>query len=372
MAKISTVFKILRGLHLSRKTPRTVSINITNKCNQHCIYCEIGQGYVKDLKPLLAFTDIVWIVDEMKQSGIAELVIGGGEPFLFRDIFKVVEYAGIRGIRSHLLTNGMCGNRIAGDQAKLLERYNSKITFSIDSFKPSNEDYIRGVKNSLQTQLGGINFLKGIRIDLTVATVISVYNYNELYDIVRKSHNLGLSAVFFQPVIFESNFPEVDAIADKKQFNLKLEHINDVYYQFDKILDFEKHNDINTNVGSLKSWLGDYITSLSQPAEQTVFFEKLFEKFFCYPLHFDVAINYYGDLLPCNMLKPRLSIKNRNGRGLLELWNEACSPLRDLIKQGNYPSVCKSCVCNFYFNLYCSFLKYPFSNYRLIKKITAE
>ena len=61
--------EILKSVYLGIPTPLSVSVNLTNKCNQHCIYCEVGQGLVKTEKPLLVLDDLKWIIDEREFKG---------------------------------------------------------------------------------------------------------------------------------------------------------------------------------------------------------------------------------------------------------------------------------------------------------------
>ena len=98
---------LLKSLYLNIPSPIGVSVNLTNKCNQHCTYCEVGQGLVKTENPLLALDDLKWIIDEMNRSGIPTLGLGGGEPLLFKDIFEVIRYAHKFGIQCDIMTNGM-------------------------------------------------------------------------------------------------------------------------------------------------------------------------------------------------------------------------------------------------------------------------
>ena len=133
-------------------------------------------------------------------------------------------------------------------------------------------------------------------------------------------------------------------------------------------MDFERENHIRTNVYVLHSWLPDYIRFISMHTDD-FFFAKIVNRFWCAPLYHTIAINYYGDILPCNMLKPGRSIEDRDGKCLLDLWNDSCEPVRSMIKRQQYPDACKSCVCAFDSNLLFSALKYPFSNFHLIIKV---
>ena len=109
MIKTKQYINLLKSLYLNipLPIPLSVSVNLTNKCNQHCIYCEVGQGLVKTEKPLLVLDDLKWIIDEMNRSGIPNLSLGWGEPLLFKDIFEVIQYAHKFGIKSSTMTNGM-------------------------------------------------------------------------------------------------------------------------------------------------------------------------------------------------------------------------------------------------------------------------
>lgn len=360
---------LFKSLYLGIPAPLSVSVNLTNQCNQHCIYCECGQELIKTEKPLLVIDDLKWIIDEMNQSGIPTLSLGGGEPLLFKDIFEVIQYAHDMGIKCDIMTNGMRLPRLSRDKIELLKECNSTVAVSIDSFKVDKEEYIRGAKNALSLPIKGINCLIKQQIPVNIMTVISAHNYQDLFDVVVNANRLGADSVNFQPVIFVSCFPEVEPIIDKKSFNVLPEHLTAIEDQFQRIINFEKVNHIKTNVYLLHLWLPTYIRFLSSMQLDDFFFTKIVNRFWCAPLYSTIAINYYGDILPCNMLKPAKSIMDRDGKGLLELWNASCKPARSMIKRRQYPDACKSCVCAFDFNIIVSSLKYPLSNFHLISKV---
>ena len=270
------------------------------------------------------------------------------------------------------MTNGMLLPRLSHDKIELLKECGSTISVSIDSFSTDKEEYIRGVKNALSSPIEGINSLIKHQIPVNIMTVISAHNYQDLFDIVVNVNRLGVSSVDLQPIIFVSCFPEVEPIPNKKSFNVLPEHLAEIEDQFQRILDFERNNPINTNAYVLRRWLPDYIRFVSSMQIDDFFFKKVVNRFWCAPLYSTIAINYYGDILPCNMLKPSKSMKDRDGKGLLEMWNASCKPVRSLIQRKQYPDACKSCVCAFDFNVLGSTLKYPLGNFHLISKVLAE
>jgi len=270
------------------------------------------------------------------------------------------------------MTNGMLLPRLSQDKIELLKECGSTMSVSIDSFSTDKEECIRGVKNALSLPIEGIKLLIKQQIPVNIMTVISAHNYQDLFDIVINANRLGVSSVDFQPVIFVSCFPEVEPIPNKKSFNVLTEHLAEIEDQIQRILDFEGDNHITTNVYVLRQWLPDYIQFLSSMQTDDFFLKKIVNRFWCAPLYSTIAINYYGDILPCNMLKPAKSIKDREGKSLLELWNASAKPVRLLIKRRQYPDACKSCVCAFDSNVLCSTLKYPLNNFHLISKVLVE
>lgn len=110
-----------------RKRPVSVSLNITDICNQNCIYCEIGRLIETKRKKRLSVNDIKWIIDEMRKIGIPRISINGGEPFLFSGIFDIVEYASNNNIQCAITTNGMNFHSLDDAKIQILKKNNAEI-----------------------------------------------------------------------------------------------------------------------------------------------------------------------------------------------------------------------------------------------------
>ena len=87
------------ALGLYRSKPGMVTVNLTSRFNQHCIYCEIGKNIPSTENEILTEDDLLWIIDQMAENKIRKISLCGGEPFLFEGIFKVVAYAHQKKIR---------------------------------------------------------------------------------------------------------------------------------------------------------------------------------------------------------------------------------------------------------------------------------
>ncbi len=53
------------ALNLNRSKPSMVTVNLTNRCDQKCIYCEIGRNIPSGNNETLSIEDLKWIIDEM-------------------------------------------------------------------------------------------------------------------------------------------------------------------------------------------------------------------------------------------------------------------------------------------------------------------
>lgn len=84
------------------KSPIVAAIKITQRCNLHCKHCTWSNKIIKDL----SFAEWKSIIDDLYQKGVTTIVIEGGEPTLYRDIEKVMEYMKFKGLFMIFITNG--------------------------------------------------------------------------------------------------------------------------------------------------------------------------------------------------------------------------------------------------------------------------
>jgi MoaA/NifB/PqqE/SkfB family radical SAM enzyme len=356
------------ALLLGRKKPSVVSVNLTDKCNQRCIYCEIGQGLSKNNSETLSKSDMIWIIDQMSLLKITRLSLCGGEPFLFKDIIDVVEYAFKKNIRCNITTNGMVVPKLNEKALDILRQCNSEINISIDSFDESIQKKTRGVETALSNAINTIKILDEKGIPLTVLSAISKYNYHDLYNSLIKGYGFGVRQILYQPIISYSNYPEKTAIEGKGQLNVKPENADELMNELNRIIKFEKTHNISTNVYRILPWIRKYIMGPSGLKSKWFFLDVL-NKFYCREIHAVIDINYHGGIQPCGLSNAKVNIKENREKDLLTLWSEATFQLRYDIKSAKYPLACNGCCHKFSRNLMASVIKYPFANRAALGKV---
>lgn len=342
-----------------------VSVNLTDKCNQKCIYCEIGQGYRSIDKRRLTSDDLFWIIDQMEMMGLKRLSMCGGEPFLFPDILDVVYYAYTKKIKSNITSNGMTIHMLNAEQFDLLSRCGTHINISIDSFDNEIQSLTRGSKIALKNAIKSVEELSKKRIPFTLLSTISKYNCHDLFDSFVTAYKLGIKEVLYQPVITYSNYPGLPAITQKHLINAEKDQISMLTNQLEKIYQFEKRHAIKSNIYRLKPWIAKYIESSVNGTNER-FFKNVLERFYCRESLAVMNISYQGGIQPCGLAEAEINIKDNRDTDLFSQWLKAGSDLRKDLKNQDYPEMCNGCCHKFSRNMLASVMRYPVANRKVL------
>ncbi|MCM8795459.1 MAG: radical SAM protein [Candidatus Omnitrophica bacterium] len=97
--------------------PIHVQLNPTNKCNQNCTFCSCGLRDKNKEIPFERATSIIEIFYHLETKAIT--ITGGGEPTLYRDLGKLIDFIYRKGIKIGLVTNGLQLDSIADKVEKL-------------------------------------------------------------------------------------------------------------------------------------------------------------------------------------------------------------------------------------------------------------
>ena len=146
---------------------------ITRKCNYRCKGCNVWRE--QDKKELTT-EEIKRGLDVLKELGIVEIVLSGGNPLLRDDLKEIIEYAS----RSFIVTVYDNGS-MAGDNIDTLQKADF-VAISIDSLDPLKNDRIKGVKGSLRKALQAVERLDKEGINVSVTPTISQINLYEIMD----------------------------------------------------------------------------------------------------------------------------------------------------------------------------------------------
>ena len=166
---------------VSNDSPKGLEWLVTGKCNADCIYC-IYQKYKKEIDELNT-QEASKLIQSISEIGTINVTISGGEPFLRRDLFELINEMRMRNIFVTIITNG---SRLNMRVARFLKKNDVKIKLSLDSMNPRVHDYLRGVQGLWEKASAGLNLLLKEEVETEVNTVITRHNFFELQQFYEK------------------------------------------------------------------------------------------------------------------------------------------------------------------------------------------
>jgi radical SAM protein with 4Fe4S-binding SPASM domain len=181
-----------------------VQLHLTEQCNLRCKHC-YQQGRRNDD---MSLSEITSVIDEISDMLIewrethhidftSSFNVTGGEPFLRRDFFNILEELKNKGFDTFILSNGTLIDR---DKAEALAKLTVKgVQVSMEG--PENiHDAIRG-PGSFVSSLKGIRNLLEAGIQVTMNTTLSDMNASCFTDVIDLASSLGVQRLGFSRLV---------------------------------------------------------------------------------------------------------------------------------------------------------------------------
>lgn len=164
--------------------PGDFDISITGKCNLHCGYC----FYAHEMhdRPDLSQQEWFAFFDELGRLGVRALTLSGGEVFVRKDLFELLDCIIEKRMRYSILSNGtLIDERMIArlEEKKRRLRLNS-IQVSIDGSSAEIHDQSRG-KDSFVRAIRGLRLLKEAGFPATARVTLNRHNVGDLDNIAR-------------------------------------------------------------------------------------------------------------------------------------------------------------------------------------------
>jgi len=164
------------------KTPRSVDLSITNRCNLRCTYCSHFSG-AGDVGEDLPEEEWLQFFEELNGCAVMKVTLEGGEPFCRRDLPKLIEGICENRMRFSILSNGTL---ITDEMAAFLASTGrcDGVQVSIDGSIPMTHDACRGEGNFIRA-MQGIKSLQKHNVPVAVRVTIHRKNVNDLHNIAE-------------------------------------------------------------------------------------------------------------------------------------------------------------------------------------------
>jgi SynChlorMet cassette radical SAM/SPASM protein ScmE len=163
------------------RSPRSVDIDITTRCNLRCLYC-YHFGSAGDIGRDLPTEEWITFFEELGSLGVMEVTLAGGEPFIRDDIIEILQGIVDNRMRFSLLSNGTLISETVAEAIAATKRCKT-VQVSIDGASAAIHDSCRGI-GSFQRAIEGIRILQQYDIPVGIRITINHQNVHELEKIV--------------------------------------------------------------------------------------------------------------------------------------------------------------------------------------------
>ncbi len=168
---------------MARGKPHHAQWLVTRICNYKCAGCNVWKEQDQNE---LSTDEIKRGMDVLKDVGIVELVLSGGDPLLRPDIGEIIDYACDRFVTT-VYDNGS----MAAKKVDLLRKVDF-LALSIDSLDEAKNDAIKAVPGALKNALNSVEVLQKAGVKVAVTPTISQKNLYEIVDITNYFTSRGI------------------------------------------------------------------------------------------------------------------------------------------------------------------------------------
>ena len=182
---MSTLLQEMSDRALQLGVPFSVQLDLTYRCNEQCVHCYLDH----DDHGEMTTAEIKHLLKEMADAGVFILTLSGGEIFLRKDFFEILEWARALTFCIKLKTNAVMIRE--AQAARLRDLGVESIQVSIYSHRPEVHDAITKLPGSLRRSINAIRFLKSQGLKVILANVLMTENMHDYQGVRALAEELG-------------------------------------------------------------------------------------------------------------------------------------------------------------------------------------
>ncbi|WP_125152667.1 radical SAM/SPASM domain-containing protein [Clostridium rectalis] len=195
--------------------PGLVDISITNRCNLKCDYCYASSGPEAISNQELTLDDFKRLFDELEKLNVHRISLSGGEPFIRKDFFEILEATQKYRFAKIINTNATL---IDNDIAKKLSNYKfDRICVSLDGSNKQTHEKIRG-KNTFEKTINGIKNLQQYKLPVSTLFTLNKNNVDNLIECIKFNEQLGITYMKVMVVCPTGRASDGDILVTKEQW----------------------------------------------------------------------------------------------------------------------------------------------------------
>jgi len=166
--------------------PISVHLDVTYRCNERCVHCYLDHEDHGEMTT----AEIKNVLDQLAEAGVFFLTFSGGEVFMRRDFFEILEYA--RGLLFNvkIKTNAVMIHEAEAQRIRALGV--DTIQISVYSHRPEVHDAITKLPGSFVRTIKAIRFMRDQGLKVTIANVLMTWNLHDSGGVQKLAAELGV------------------------------------------------------------------------------------------------------------------------------------------------------------------------------------
>ncbi|MDC0473207.1 radical SAM protein [Pelagibacteraceae bacterium] len=220
---------------IEAKKIKTLWFNTGTLCNIECKNCYIESSPKNDRLVYITFEEVKLFIDEAidKNLGTKEIGFTGGEPFMNKDVLKMIEYSLSKNFKVLVLSNAMKPMLNKREDLLKINHQDLTIRVSIDHYQKEKHEEIRG-KNTFNVMMEGLKWLNQNNFNYALATRLlwgeQEGQLRDNFNLFIDKYNLKLDAKSKEQLV---TFAEMDEKVDTPEittacWNLLGKNPNDI------------------------------------------------------------------------------------------------------------------------------------------------
>jgi radical SAM protein with 4Fe4S-binding SPASM domain len=287
--------------------PIAVHMDVTYRCNERCVHCYLDHNDHGEMTT----NEIKGVLDQLAEAGVFFLTFSGGEVFMRRDFFELVEHARRLMFNVKIKTNAVMIHE--AEARRIRELGVDTIQISVYSHRPEVHDAITKLPHSFERTVQSIRFLREQGLRVTIANVLMTANYSDHAGVQQLAAELDAQYTL-DPTIT----PMMDGDTGILALRIPGEELKQVFSNPMLVENQE-----------------EFCAPPKAPSETDL------EGYPCSAGHSFCYVSPYGDVFPCVQFP--LPTGNLRQQKFLDIWN--FSPQMQEVRsiQAKHLTVCSSC-----------------------------
>lgn len=170
----------------------SATIEMTYRCNEHCVHCYANSPYTDHEPQNLSFADHASLLLQLKEIGCLHLAFTGGDPFVNNIFIDVFKYARDLGFVCDIYTNGVFLANHHDVLEEMLGLMPRGFYISLYGSTPNIHDRITGVSGSYDKTIEVIKLLRESHATVVVNVMVLSLNSGDIGNILNLLDDLDV------------------------------------------------------------------------------------------------------------------------------------------------------------------------------------